>query len=281
MKLRVGTPPYLVARPLNAGLECEAGVELVRAVPAELVDGLRERRLDVALVSSIELFRRPGYRYVDGAAVVGRGEISSVKLFLRRPLESTSGKKRIVLDPSSRAAQTLTRVLLTKRLGRDALEFVEPSREIHPRDEAERIDADAWLAIGDRALRAFLEPNAPPTFDPASEWWRATGLPFVFAVWIVAPDVELSKEHVRALLAARVRGAGRIEALIAEASASWSLPIAACRQYLSKECVYDPGRELRPALRAFRDAAAELGLADGSFDPEPIALEEEHVAAPH
>ena len=94
--LRVGTPPYLVARPLNSGLEREPSIELVRAVPSELVDGLRERRLDVALVSSIELFHRPGYRYVDGAAVVGRGEISSVKLFLRRPFESL---KRVVLDP--------------------------------------------------------------------------------------------------------------------------------------------------------------------------------------
>ena len=73
MVLRVGTVPYLVGRPLDEALEDEPGIDVVRAVPAELVRGLRDGSLDVALVSSIELFRRPGYRYLDGLAVSGEG----------------------------------------------------------------------------------------------------------------------------------------------------------------------------------------------------------------
>ena len=85
-KLRIGTVAYLVAEPLHRGLEDEPGVELVREVPSRLVADLRAGAVDVALVSSIELFRAPGYAYLDGPAVTGRGEVVSVQVFLRRPL---------------------------------------------------------------------------------------------------------------------------------------------------------------------------------------------------
>ena len=59
--LRVGSVPYLVGRPLDQGLGDEPGIELHHAVPALLIDQLRAGEIDVALVSSIELFRTPGY----------------------------------------------------------------------------------------------------------------------------------------------------------------------------------------------------------------------------
>src|SRR5690242_8418883 len=108
--LKVGTVPYLVGRPLDCELEREPGFEVARRVPAELVRGLRSGELDVALVSSVELFRRPGYRYVDHVAVSGEGDVASVQVFLRKPIEEV---ERVALDPASQAAATLTRVLLS------------------------------------------------------------------------------------------------------------------------------------------------------------------------
>src|SRR6185503_20179866 len=98
--LRLGTVPYRVARPLDDGLERDPSVELVRDVPARLIASLRAGALDVALVSAVELFRQPGYRFLDGWAVAGRGRVSSVQVFLRRPVESVES---VALDPASRA----------------------------------------------------------------------------------------------------------------------------------------------------------------------------------
>ena len=81
--LRVGSVPYLVGRPLDLGLEREPGIRYERRVPAELVEGLRRGELDAALVSSIELFRAPGYRYLAPFAVSGAGPVGSVQVFLR------------------------------------------------------------------------------------------------------------------------------------------------------------------------------------------------------
>jgi chorismate dehydratase len=267
VSLRVGTVPYLVARPLNRGLERERGLELVRAVPALLIDGLRDGSLDVALVSSIELFRTPGYAYLAGPAVAGRGFVASVQVFLRRPVGAL---RSIVLDPASRTAQVLAQITLARR-ERD-VRFVEVPLGVDPRAAAEAEDHGGWLRIGDAALAEYLGAEAPRVFNPSEAWTADTRLPFVFALWIVRPGVELSPDQLTAFANARARGAASIEELARDASVAWKLPHAACRKYLLEECRYDPGDELEPALLAFRDAAAALGLCRGDLSPRAIAV---------
>jgi predicted solute-binding protein len=93
-----------------------------------------------------------------------------------------------------------------------------------------------------------------------------------------APGRRSLARTARRVRARGARGASRIETLAEEASRTWNLPLADCRRYLEKECLYEPGAKLRPALLAFRDAAAALGLCDGTLAPEPIALPVAHVA---
>lgn len=265
--LRVGTVPYLVGRPLDEGLEREPGIELSRDVPARLVERLRAGEIDVALVSSIELFRRPGYRYLDGPAVCGRGYVGSVQLFLDggRSIDEVGD---VALDPASRSARTLARVLLADRAPR----FVEVPSGADPRLQG----ADAWLRIGDTALREHLLEGLPH-WNPSEAWARVTGLPFVFAPWIVRPGVDPSP-HAGAFLRAAEHGQRRVEALADEAARAWSLPAAGCRRYLLEECAYSLEEdELRRSLFAFRDRAAALGLCDGGLAPAPVLLGELHA----
>jgi chorismate dehydratase len=185
------------------------------------------------------------------------------------PIEAV---RTVALDPASEAAATLVRVLLSGDAPRRT--FVE----VPPGTDPAAASADAWLEIGDAALRRALSADAPPSFNPSREWAKRTGLPFAFAVWIVRAGVELSREHLESFARARARGAARVPALAEEASRTWNLPLADCRRYLEKECRYDPGEKLPRALLAFRDAAAELGLCERALAPEPIALPAAHVA---
>jgi chorismate dehydratase len=262
--LRVGSVPYLVARPLDQGLEHEHGIELVRDVPARLVELLRDARLDVALVSSIELFRAPGYRYLGGLGVAGLGHVSSVQVFLRAPLAEV---RSLALDPASRASAALVQVVWPGRTEAHP-RFFEPPDGADPRCVA----ADAWLRIGDVALRESLAPDAPKTFNPAAEWHQLTGLPFLFALWIVRPGVDV-EPWIPAFVRARVRGASEVGRLASEAARAWNLPIFATRHYLEQECLYEPGERMAAILEAFRDSAARLGLCSAGLDPAPIPLE--------
>ncbi|MFT7668104.1 MAG: chorismate dehydratase [Planctomycetota bacterium] len=259
--LRVGSVPYLVGRPLDTGLGEEPGIQLSHDVPARLIAKLRAGELDVALVSSIELFRQPGYRYIPDIAVAGRGSVSSVQLFLRKPLSEV---KTIALDPSSRTAATLVRVLLADRPA-GAPKFFEVPFGEDPR----ATDCDAWLRIGDPALREYFVPDAPKVFNPSKAWTERTGLPFVFAAWIVRADVAI-EGHLAAFARSRLRGARAIGDLANEAAIEWQLPLARCTSYLAEECVYEPGQDMHAALLAFRDAAAKLGLCEANLEPEPI-----------
>lgn len=261
--LRVGSVPYLVGRPLDIGLESEPGIELVREVPAKLVELLRAGELDVALVSSIELFRRPGYRYIPGVAVTGAGHVASVQLFLRKPIADV---RTVALDPASRTAATLIRVLLEDRAG-GAPDFVETAAGDDPREAG----TDAWLRIGDPAMRETYEPRAHESFNPSAEWTERTGLPFVFAPWIVREGVDVT-DHLAAFARSRELGRRRLSEFAARGAAEWNVPARAYASYFFEQLDYDPGEILQRALYAFRDAAAQLGLCEADLAPE-AALE--------
>ncbi len=265
--LRVGSVPYLVGRPLDQGLDGEEGIELVHAIPARLVADLRAGRLDVALVSSIELFRRPGYRYLDGLGVAGRGYVGSVQVFLNGP-SSIEEVESIALDPASRTARALVQTLLLER----AVRFVEVPLGEDPRHAG----CDAWLRIGDAALRE-LHAEGLPHWNPSAAWAEATGLPFLFAPWIVRPGVEI-EPHAEAFLRAAERGRALRNELAERAARNWGIPSQACRTYLLDECTFSlPEEEHRQSLHAFQARAATCGLCRADLGPTPIPLGELHA----
>jgi chorismate dehydratase len=222
----------------------------------------------VALVSSIELFRRPRYRYLSGLGVIGEGPVDSVKLFLRKPIEDV---RRVAFDPASRAAAALVRVVLRalpSRAGAGMLDAVDVEPDADPAGP----EADAWLRIGDAALATALGPDAPPSFDPAAAWLEVTGLPFVFATWTARPEVDL-EPWLGAFQRARARGAERTPAIARETAERLELPVEACEHYFLRQCRYelDPLRQ-SAALLAFRDKAAALDLCSPDLRPAAIPL---------
>lgn len=259
--LRVGSVPYLVGRPLDLGLEDEPEIELVREVPARLVEQLRAGELDVALVSSIELFRRPGYRYIPGLAVAGAGHVASVQLFLRKPIEEV---QTVALDPASRTAATLVRVLLDERAD-GAPDFFETPPGEDPRDAG----TDAWLRIGDPAMRETFEPGARRSFNPSAVWAERTGLPFIFAPWIVREGVDVGA-HLAAFRRSHERGRLQLSTLAARGARDWDVPQRAYAHYFFEELVYEPGERMQESLLHFRDRAASLGLCESTHAPRAI-----------
>src|ERR1043165_8908308 len=118
-RIRIGCVPYLNAKPLIAWFhtkDCDADVELIYEVPSSLADGLRERRLDVALLSTFEIFRNPDLRIVPGISISANGPVKSVRLFSNVPFDSI---RTVALDTSSLTSCALIRILLQERYGID------------------------------------------------------------------------------------------------------------------------------------------------------------------
>jgi chorismate dehydratase len=255
--LRVGAVQYLNTKPLVHGLAA-SGVEVVYDLPSRLADRLATRRLDVALIPSIELFRG-GHRIVSDACIGCRGPVMSVKLFFRTlPSRVTT----LAVDEGSRTSAALARILLAERHG------------VHPQVESLPIGAgladtraDAVLLIGDRAIGDRASGAGGPTafafqamWDLGDEWCRWTGLPFVFAVWAARDGIDAGMLGER-LSAARDAGRANLAAIAAAEAAAHGLTVPQCLSYLRDNLHYDLGPQEREALDLFRRHAVAHGLA--------------------
>src|SRR5437773_10685817 len=105
---RVGSVPYLNAVPLARGIEDQ----IVLATPAKLAEMLQRDELDAALASTTAVLFTDRYDVLDAVAVASLGEVKSVFLAHRRPIEEA---KEIFCDTASLTSVELLRVLLMER----------------------------------------------------------------------------------------------------------------------------------------------------------------------
>ena len=172
---RVGSVGYLNAAPLTRGIEDE----VVFATPARLAEMLRRDELDAGLVSITEVLFHDRYDVLDGIAIASLGEVLSVFLAHRRPLEEA---KEIFCDPASLTSVNLLKVLLAER-------GLHPEFKPLP-DYASATERDFVLLIGNPALDFRRAPHSYEIWDLGAAWFELTQLPFVYAVWALRRGVE-------------------------------------------------------------------------------------------
>ena len=83
MTWRIGSVPYLNARPLIYGIEDKVTL----CVPSRLADLLHRSQFDVGLVPVAEILQHDQYDMADGIAIASRGPVASVFLVHREPVE--------------------------------------------------------------------------------------------------------------------------------------------------------------------------------------------------
>jgi chorismate dehydratase len=252
MRLKVGAVNYLNAKPLVYQLEQFAPeVQLSFDFPSRLADNLAAGQLDVALIPSIEYFQNPAYRIVSDACIACRGPVLSVKLYCRVPAVEI---RTLALDEGSRTSAALVRILLKEKF------HVEPHCELLPIGIADsEASTDATLLIGDRAI------HSPPgrfaeVWDVGDQWCRWAGWPFVFAMWVARPGVDVNK-LVSALATARDCGVTNLEHIAEAEAAPLGLTLPQCLSYLRDNLHFYFGPEERHGLQLFYRKASELGFA--------------------
>lgn len=258
-RVRIGAVEYLNAKPLICDLaELAPEADLVLDLPSRLATQLAAGDLDVALIPVVEYFRGRDYRLLPGMAIASRGPVLSVTVFSRTPWAEIRG---LALDEGSRTSVALTQVLL-HRYG--ATPTLVPLRIDQ---EAESVETDAVLLIGDRAMRAALLGFAY-SYDLGQEWFDWTGLPFVYAVWAVRPGADLG-DVAEALVEAKRRGLARVAQIAHREAQRLEMDAAFCRRYLTNIIRFDLGPVELAGMRRFQELAAAQGLIP---EPRPLAL---------
>ena len=249
---RLGTVPYLNALPLVDGLHEASGLSLIEELPARLAPLLRSGALDLALVSSVELFRTPALGWISGPAITSEGPVASILLYLRVPVRSV---RTLALDTSSLSAAAMAQVCLHNFFSVSAPELLSapPDRTL------DEIPGDAILRIGDPALRT--QSGSFQVLDLGAVWTEHTGLPFVYALWLTRPDLD-GKMLTPILKSAAALGAGRRHVLADRFADIHAMDPQSCRNYLDHNIGYTLGdRELK-GLQTYGRLAHQLGLVD-------------------
>lgn len=232
--LRIGCVKYLNARPLIRGWPTEVEFDH----PSTLCERLANGELDVALVSSFEFLRNPIYRIIDDVSISSDGPVYSVVVAHR---DEISQIDEIELDPASETAVNLLRCLLGElglnphlkqrstgilsAGGTDSScgEPVGPAG-VSPAVVKSGSAAPAQLLIGDQAIH-FRESHADEFqfWDLGEQWKKLMGLPFVYALWLIRPEVVAPKQIADRLRGLRDENLGHLNDLIADAVAQVSL----------------------------------------------------------
>lgn len=197
-KFRVGSVKALNAVPLTRGLESE----ITFAPPARLAELLRRDELDAGLVSVVETLFTDRYDILDGIAVASLGEVKSVFLAHRQPLEKVT---EVFCDPASLTSVTLMKVLLAERGLKPKFTPLE--------NYAAAKEKNFVLLIGDAALDFVFAGHPHEIFDLGAAWLELTKLPFVYAVWALRRGVH-DAELRRQLREARDFGLDTLEHII-------------------------------------------------------------------
>ena len=220
--------------PRAFGARAKAGE--IAAGPLPLVDYLRLQ----------ETFERLGHF---GIAV--RGRAHSALLFARKPIRQLEGATVAVTEESSTTA-CLLQLLLEQRYHLSGVTYRRGVPD----------DADAWLLIGDEALRVQRTTTRYPfEIDVGFEWWLWQHLPFVFAVWAVRKDASQVIKKTIELGVARslARNLNHLEEIAAEYSPALAIPAEELQMYLS-HFVYRLGQLEEEGIKRFQELVHEHHL---------------------
>lgn len=242
---RIGCVKYLNARPLIYGWPGA----VVFDHPSKLCQQLADGALEVALVSSFEFLRNPIYVLVDDVCVSSHGPVHSVFLAHAGELAEIA---EIEVDPASQTGVNLLRCLLAEAGLTPKLVARTPliQRAVTPRL--------AKFFIGDQAIR-FRDRSAGALrfWDLGEEWEKLTHLPFVYALWLIRPEVASPKPIADRLRACRDNNLRELDVLIA-AEKEFSPDF--CSQYLCQCLAYHFGPAEREGLSMFRKLCEKHGI---------------------
>jgi len=273
MPLRLGRIDYLnvwhIFHLLSQRLpEGEAMVHLP-GHPSELNAALRQGRIDVSPSSSFEyLGGADAYCLLSGLGISARTQVQSVLLLSPVPRQELASWLHhhpgpILLSSASATASALLRILWHRAWQLPAVPW-----QTCPPGEGIR-HGRPFLEIGNLALHHWVHPpDGWHIIDLASAWHKWTGLPFVFAVWIVRKaSMETWRAALTQLHAALVDIAanlnGHLERLAPVAAALHGFPPHQVLQYW-RTMHPTIGPEEMASLIRYSAYATELGLLAGT-----------------
>jgi chorismate dehydratase len=278
-KLRISIVEFLNSAPLVWGFTdgpLAGRYDLSFAVPSQCAEDLRAGRVDVGIIPAIEYQRMENVVALPGMAVASKGEVRSILVFSKVPIEQA---RSFALDTNSRSSVALAR-LLCRGHWNIAPEFIDSA----PNVDEMLARADAALIIGDPALSLRLKVDAQAAkvpqgkdcccgegeglikgvetlfiYDVAQQWREMTGRPCVLAIW-VARRGAVTPEILADFQASLAYGLTHIGEIAEGAALKLDLPPRALERYLTENIDFSLDEENLAGLNLYYEECARANL---------------------
>lgn len=266
MLFQIAAVSFLNTVPLTEGLSTlpAKNSTLTLNLPSRLSASLQDGTADVALLPVADILLGETGGILPVAGIAGQGCVDSVKLFATNDIPHLT---RIAADRGSHSSVALLRILLAETHG-----LTPEFSAINPQPGVLPAPGEGILIIGDRCFEyeKFLREaghSEVHSWDLGQMWWELTELPFVFAVWAVAPGfvaragAEALTELKQILTAARDHGLQNLTAIATREAAAGRLghqgyaTSAAIDYYFRTSLRYTIGDRELAGIRRFRDLA--------------------------
>jgi chorismate dehydratase len=262
MSLRVGRIEYANCVPLFKAFDalCDINHRFVDGVPAILNAMLSHGEIDLSPSSSIVYGSDPSrYWLLPGLSISATGPVRSVLLFSRQPLEELNGAT-IGLTNESDTSVALLKIILAKFF---AFKNEFQRTDVLPQQADD--DFGALLLIGNQAMRMSMAVSDYHVYDLGDLWYRFTGLPFVYALWVVNRQSVAGQEGsvidlARTLHQAKGACRDRLSSYVQGSGLEWYGVdnLVSYWQTIS----YDLGKLEMEGLRTFYRYSYELGIIE-------------------
>lgn len=250
---QIGCVSYLNSKPLIEPIVQRNDCRVHFAVPAALLGMLEGRTVTAALAPVVDYqTSRSQLVLVPAGGICCDGPTLTVRIY--SPVAPQRIRK-LYADTDSHTSVILSQIILRELYG------VQPTVVPMPTDREIPLDEDvALLLIGDKVVNAA--PNQwryPMQLDLGEQWKRLTGLPFVFAMWMMRAD-EVDARLAEALADARRRGVMMAAELADRYAPPTGWPVGLAEKYFTQYLKYDITENRRRGLELFYQYAGQLDL---------------------
>lgn len=262
MKLKIGKMSYTNLFPIFYMLQRNADCsdyEFIEGVPSSLNSMIRSGDIDISPSSSIEYLRhRDRYKLIEGHSISSSGPVGSILLFSKRPVEALQGQT-ILTSSQSETSVALLAIILKKFYEIDC-RFKSSSEPM----EKAMASHEAYLLIGDEAMQEALNRPELRIYDLGDIWYKNTGLPSVFALWIARKELYennsgLVTRFISDLDRSKVSALKNLSSIAADSELRHILSEEGLVSYW-RTISYDLTDYHIKGLKLFGDYALELGL---------------------
>ena len=255
---RIGCVSYINSKPLIEGLDEFEGLDIDYRVPAALLEGLENDRMDIALCPVVDYFRSDADLVIVPSSGIGcAGETYTVRLFSKVAIEDI---REVYADTDSHTSVALMRVILAKSFGvvPELVNYKASDKTVNgkPIDH----EPETMLLIGDKVVTDCPNDDAyKHQLDLGQAWWELTGLPFVYATWLAKRGTFLGSLP-EILMQTQSKNCERVEMIAEKYSEKHGWPVDLTVKYFTEYLRYTIGRDELAGIKKFAEFAAELGV---------------------